>query len=75
VDADKRKPGTTKNKPDRAVELREKGLTAEEIATALGTREQTVWRYLNRPDRHCLSGSWEDGVLDPIGDHEELFTP
>jgi DNA invertase Pin-like site-specific DNA recombinase len=43
-----RKPGTTKSKPDRAVELKEKGLTAAEIATALGTSERTIWRYLNR---------------------------
>lgn len=41
-----RKPGTFKSKPDRARELKEKGLSAVEIATALGTSERTVWRYL-----------------------------
>jgi len=41
-----RKPGTTKGKPERAIELRAKGLTAPEIATALGISERTVFRYL-----------------------------
>lgn len=41
-----RKPGTTKKKPQRAIQLREKGLTAPEIATALGVSERTVFRYL-----------------------------
>lgn len=41
-----RKAGTTKAKPDRARELREKGLTAPEIATALGVSERTVFRYV-----------------------------
>jgi len=41
-----RKPGTTKSKPKRAGELREKGLTASEIATALGISERTVFRYI-----------------------------
>jgi len=41
-----RKPGTTKGKPDRARELKEKGLNPAEIATAMGTSERTVWRYL-----------------------------
>jgi DNA invertase Pin-like site-specific DNA recombinase len=39
--------GTTKSKPDRAVELKDKGLTAAEISTALGVSERTVFRYLN----------------------------
>ncbi len=41
-----RKPGTTKGKPDRARELRDKGLNVTEIATAMGTSERTVFRYL-----------------------------
>lgn len=43
-----RKPGTTKKKPERAIELRDKGLTAPEIATALGVSERTVFRYLGK---------------------------
>jgi DNA invertase Pin-like site-specific DNA recombinase len=43
-----RKAGTTKNKPERARELRDRGLTADEIATALGISERTVFRYLGR---------------------------
>lgn len=43
-----RKLGTTKGKPERAIELREKGLTAPEIATALGISERTVFRYLGK---------------------------
>ena len=38
--------GTTKKKPERAIVLREKGLTAPEIATALDVSERTVFRYL-----------------------------
>lgn len=41
-----RKPGTTKAKPTRAKTLREKGLTHEEIATAMGVSRRTVIRYL-----------------------------
>ena len=41
-----RKLGTTKGKPERARELKERGLTAAEIATALGVSERTAWRYL-----------------------------
>jgi len=41
-----RKPGTTKGKPERAVELKGKGLTVPEIATALGVSERTVFRYV-----------------------------
>jgi DNA invertase Pin-like site-specific DNA recombinase len=41
-----RKPGTTKEKPHRALELRGKGLTAREIAETLGVSERTVFRYL-----------------------------
>ena len=41
-----RRPGTTKAKPERATELRNKGLTQHEIATALGVSRTTVNRYL-----------------------------
>jgi DNA invertase Pin-like site-specific DNA recombinase len=41
-----RKKGTTKSKPQRAVELKVKGLSAGEIATALGISERTVFRYI-----------------------------
>ncbi len=43
-----RKPGTTKSKPQRAKELRDKGLNPVEIATALGVSERTVFRYLDK---------------------------
>lgn len=41
-----RQAGTTKGKPDRAKQLRDKGFTALEIAQALGVSERTVFRYL-----------------------------
>jgi DNA invertase Pin-like site-specific DNA recombinase len=41
-----RKPGTFKAKPARAKELRDRGLKIKEIATALGTSNRTVMRYL-----------------------------
>jgi DNA invertase Pin-like site-specific DNA recombinase len=41
-----RKKGTTKSEPDRARELRAKGLKIAEIAQALGTSKRTVQRYL-----------------------------
>ena len=41
-----RQRGTTKAKPQRAKELRDRGLTVPEIAQALGTSERTVFRYL-----------------------------
>lgn len=41
-----RKAGSTKAKPQRARQLRAKGLTAEEIAQALKVSERTVFRYL-----------------------------
>lgn len=41
-----RQSGTTKGKPERARELRERGLAAEEIAQAMGTSVLTIWRYL-----------------------------
>lgn len=43
-----RKSGTTKAKPQRAAELKKQGLTAPEIANAMGTSLRTVWRYLER---------------------------
>jgi DNA invertase Pin-like site-specific DNA recombinase len=42
-----RRTGTTKAKPQRARELKAKGLSVPEIATALGTSVRTVWRYLD----------------------------
>lgn len=44
-----RQKGTTKAKPQRARELRDRGLTVEEIANALDTSERTVFRYLSTP--------------------------
>jgi len=41
-----RKKGTTKSKPDRAKELRDKGLKVAEIAQALGVSERTAFRYM-----------------------------
>jgi DNA invertase Pin-like site-specific DNA recombinase len=43
-----RKAGTTKGKPERAKELKAKGLAPAEIATALGVSERTVFRYLEK---------------------------
>lgn len=41
-----RKPGSTKVNPNRAKKLRKKGLTLDEIATAMGVSKMTVCRYL-----------------------------
>ncbi len=41
-----RRAGTTKAKPQRAIDLRHRGLMDQEIATALGTSVRTVQRYL-----------------------------
>ena len=41
-----RKMGTTKAAPARALELRDRGLTANEIANALNVSPRTVFRYL-----------------------------
>lgn len=43
-----RKAGTTKGKPERAKELKAKGLAPGEIATALGVSERTVFRYVGK---------------------------
>ena len=43
-----RQAGTTKAKPRRAQQLREKGLTVEEIAQAIGVSVRTVFRYLEQ---------------------------
>ena len=41
-----RKKGTTKGEPERARELKAKGLKVSEIAQAMGTSKRTVQRYL-----------------------------
>lgn len=41
-----RQRGLTKAKPQRARELRDRGLTVPEIAKSLGTSDRTVFRYL-----------------------------
>jgi len=41
-----RREGTTKAKPARAKELRDQGLTAAEVANAMGVSERSVFRYL-----------------------------
>lgn len=46
-----RQRGTTKAKPSRAEELRNRGLTAQEIATALGVSLRTAFRYLENSNR------------------------
>jgi DNA invertase Pin-like site-specific DNA recombinase len=43
-----RKRGTFKAQPERAKELRDKGMTLSEIAQALGIDRRTVGRYLKR---------------------------
>jgi len=43
-----RKPGTTKAKPKRALKLKEKGLSADEIAKSLGVGRATVFRYFRQ---------------------------
>ena len=53
-----RQKGTTKGKPERAIELRQRGLKPAEIAQALGTSERTVQRYLQGGElsRHTQKG-------------------
>src|SRR5262249_19224413 len=43
-----RKPGTTKANPERALKLRQNGLSAEEIAKSLGVTRNTVFVYLRK---------------------------
>jgi DNA invertase Pin-like site-specific DNA recombinase len=43
-----RMPDTTKAKPERALALRAKGLSAEEIAKSLGVSRNTVFVYLRK---------------------------
>ena len=45
-----RRRGTTKGKPNRAIELAARGLRVAEIAKALGTSKRTVHRYLQSGD-------------------------
>ena len=46
-----RQQGTTKAPPRRAQELRSRGLTVQEIATALGVCRRTAFRYLAESNR------------------------
>jgi DNA invertase Pin-like site-specific DNA recombinase len=41
-----RRPGATKAKPARALKLRAKGLTVDEIAKSLGVSRTSVFRYV-----------------------------
>jgi len=50
-----RKAGTTKAKPRRASELRQRGLTDAEIATSLGTSVRTIQRYLRAAEAMTAS--------------------
>ena len=45
-----RRKGSFKAKPQRAVELREKGMKPGEIANALGVSRMTVYRYLKQQE-------------------------
>lgn len=45
-----RQPGFRKAKPNRAIQLRDKGLTSPEIAQAMGVSIRTVFRYLDQAD-------------------------
>lgn len=51
-----RVPGTTKAKPARAAVLRDRGLTQEEIATAMGVSRTTVNRYLKAASLPAYTG-------------------
>jgi len=54
-----RRKETTKAVPTRAMQLRERGLTVAEIATALGTNKRAVQRYLKAPARKLLQNDSE----------------
>lgn len=49
-----RQPGTTKAMPSRAKELRDRGLTVPEIASALGVSRRTAFRYLAEPTQEGM---------------------
>jgi DNA invertase Pin-like site-specific DNA recombinase len=48
-----RKIGSTKKKPARAIELRNKGLSVDEIAVAMNVSKRTVFNYLAKRERDC----------------------
>lgn len=52
-----RQKGTTKGKPKRARELRDKGMTAPEIANALKVSQRTVFRYLESSQEELADAS------------------
>lgn len=52
-----RRKGMTKADPTRAMQLRERGLTVAEIATALGTNKRTVQRYLKAATKTTVARS------------------
>jgi DNA invertase Pin-like site-specific DNA recombinase len=43
-----RRPGTTKAAPERAAQLRARGLSVDEIARSLGVSRNTVFVYLRK---------------------------
>jgi DNA-binding NarL/FixJ family response regulator len=43
-----RQPGTTKAAPERAAQLRTRGLNVDEIARSLGVSRNTVFVYVRR---------------------------
>jgi DNA invertase Pin-like site-specific DNA recombinase len=44
------KPGSKKKAPDRAIELRTRGLSAPAVAQEMGVSHRSVWRYLRSQD-------------------------
>jgi len=58
-----RKHGSHKAKPDRAQELRGKGLKVDEIANAMGVSRRTVLRYLRMAD-HAKVETFPPQVTD-----------
>jgi hypothetical protein len=60
-----RRKGTTKAEPSRPKQLRAKGLAVAEIATASGTNNRMVQRYLKAsPATASLLQTWNFGKLD-----------